>query len=156
LKPIKTPMSEGFHSEIDDTTICTEEASAKYGYIIGCCIWIILLGMSDIAHAVSVMRRFNMSPREGFLKATKWILAFPKGMIILDAKHPKNSTYPIEDHPIWKKFYASSEKESNWNPKLRGPKVWLIVYVDADHTHYLVTRRSVTDIPLIFNDKPFI
>ena len=30
LKPIKTPMSEGYHPEVDDTPICTEEDSAKY------------------------------------------------------------------------------------------------------------------------------
>jgi len=34
LKPIKTPMSEGYHPEIDDTPLCTEEDSAKYRSII--------------------------------------------------------------------------------------------------------------------------
>ena len=29
LKAIKTPMSEGYHPEVDDTPICTEEDSAK-------------------------------------------------------------------------------------------------------------------------------
>jgi Reverse transcriptase (RNA-dependent DNA polymerase) len=43
LKPIKTPMSEGYHPEIDDTSLCTEEDSVKYRSIIGCCIWIIVL-----------------------------------------------------------------------------------------------------------------
>jgi hypothetical protein len=43
LKPIKTPMSEGYHPEIDDTPLCTEEDSARYRSIIGCCIWIIVL-----------------------------------------------------------------------------------------------------------------
>jgi hypothetical protein len=38
LKPIKTPMSEGYHLEVDDSTLCTEDDSAKYRSIIGCCI----------------------------------------------------------------------------------------------------------------------
>ena len=84
LKPIKTPMSEGYHPEVYDTPICTEEDSAKYRSTIGCCIWIIVLGSFDISYATSAMSRFNMSPREGHLKAVKRILAylktFPKGI----------------------------------------------------------------------------
>jgi hypothetical protein len=29
LKPVKTPMSEGYHPEVDDTPLCAEEDSAK-------------------------------------------------------------------------------------------------------------------------------
>jgi hypothetical protein len=57
LKPIKTPMSEGYHPEVDDTPLCTKEDSAKYRSIIGCCTWIIVLGRFDIAYATSAMRR---------------------------------------------------------------------------------------------------
>jgi hypothetical protein len=35
LKPIKTPMSEGYHPEVDDSPLCTEDDSAKYRSIIG-------------------------------------------------------------------------------------------------------------------------
>jgi hypothetical protein len=39
LKPIKTPMSEGYHPEVVlDTPMCTEEDSAKYRSVICCCI----------------------------------------------------------------------------------------------------------------------
>jgi Reverse transcriptase (RNA-dependent DNA polymerase) len=51
LKPIKTPMSEGYHAEIKDTPLCTEEDLAKNRSVIGCCIWIIVLGRFDIAYA---------------------------------------------------------------------------------------------------------
>ena len=76
LKPIKTPMSEGYHPEVDDTPICTEEDSAKYRSIIGCCIWIIVLGRFDIAHATSIMSKFNISPLKRHLKVVKRILAY--------------------------------------------------------------------------------
>jgi hypothetical protein len=29
FKPIKTPMSEGYHPEVDDSPLCTEDDSAK-------------------------------------------------------------------------------------------------------------------------------
>jgi hypothetical protein len=37
FKPIKTPMSEGYHPEVDDSPLCTEDYTAKYRSIIGCC-----------------------------------------------------------------------------------------------------------------------
>jgi hypothetical protein len=94
FKAIKTPMSEGYHHEVDDSPLCTEDDSAKYRSIIGCCIWIIVLGRFDIAYATSVLSRFNMLPREGHLKAVKRILSylktFPKGRVIIDTSYPEH------------------------------------------------------------------
>jgi hypothetical protein len=87
LKPNKTRVSEGYHPEIDDRPFCTDEESARYGSIIGCCIWIIILGRFDLAYATSAMSRFNVTPRKGHLKVAKRILAylktFPKGRVII-------------------------------------------------------------------------
>jgi hypothetical protein len=54
FKLIKTPMSEGsgYHPEVDDSPLCTKDDSAKYRSIIGCCIWIIVLGRFDIAYSI--------------------------------------------------------------------------------------------------------
>ena len=71
-------MSEGYHPDVDDTPMCTEEDSTKYRSIFGCCIWIPVLGRFDIAYATSTMIRFNMSPREWHLKAIKRFLAYLK------------------------------------------------------------------------------
>jgi hypothetical protein len=115
LKPIKTPRSEGYHPDIDDTPMCNEEYSAKYRSMIRCCIWIILFGMFDIAHATSAMSGFKMSPKEGHQKATKRILAylkiFQKERMIVDKTYPNHTTYPIEDHPNWKDFFPFDEEE---------------------------------------------
>ena len=84
-------MSEGYHPEIDDSPVCNDEDSSRCRSIIGCCFWIIVLGQFDIAYATSAMSRFNMSPREGHLKAVRKILsylkAFPKGRIIVDTSY---------------------------------------------------------------------
>jgi hypothetical protein len=70
FKPIKTPMSQGYHPEVDDSPLCTKDDPAKYRSIIDCCIWMmIVLGRFDIAYATSAMSRLNMLPREGHLKA---------------------------------------------------------------------------------------
>jgi hypothetical protein len=102
FKHIKTPMSEGYHPEVDHSPICTEDYFDKYRSIIGCCIWIIVLDRFDIAYATSAMNRFNMLAREGYLKVVKRILSclktFPKGRVIIDTSYPDHSVYPIEDH----------------------------------------------------------
>jgi hypothetical protein len=78
FKLINTPMSEGYHPEVDDSPLCTEDDSAKYRSIVGCCIWIIVLGGFDISYATSAMSRFNMLPRQGHLKKVKTILSYLK------------------------------------------------------------------------------
>ena len=159
LKPVKTPMSEGYHPEIDDTPPCTDDDSAKYRSIIGCCNWIIVLGRFDIAYATSAMSRFNMVPREGHLKAAKRILAylktFPKVRVIIDTSYPNHSEYLVDDLPNWKDFYPDAEEEiPNDLPMSKGTKVRMTVYVDADHAHDLVTRRSITGILVMLNNTP--
>jgi hypothetical protein len=88
FKPIKTPISEGYHPKIDDSPLCTKDDSDKYRSNIGCYIWIIVLGRFDISYATSAMSGFNMVPREGHLNAVKRTLSylkkFPKRRVIID------------------------------------------------------------------------
>jgi hypothetical protein len=78
FKLVKTPMSGEYHPETNDSPLCIEDDPAKYRSMIGCCVWIIVLGRFDIAYSTSTMSRFNMSPRVGHLKAFKWILSYLK------------------------------------------------------------------------------
>jgi hypothetical protein len=48
FKTIKTPMSEGYHPETDDSLLCAKDDFSKYRSIIGCYIWIIVLGRFEI------------------------------------------------------------------------------------------------------------
>jgi hypothetical protein len=74
-----------------------------------------LSGRFDISYATSAMRRFNMTPREGHLKAVKRILAymrkFPKRRVIIDTLYLNHSEYPLEDHYNQKDFYPDAEEE---------------------------------------------
>jgi hypothetical protein len=119
------------------------------------------LGRFDIAYATSAMSRFNMSPREGHLKAVKRILAYlkalPKGRLIIDTAYPNHSVYSVEDHPNWKDFYPDATEEiPNDLPTSKGSNVWMTDYVDADQVHDLVSRRSITGILMMLNDTPII
>jgi hypothetical protein len=153
FKPIKTPMSEGYYPDVDDSPLCTEDDSSKYRSIIGYCIWIIVLGRFDIAYTTSAMSMFNMLPREGHLKSVKRILSylktFPKVTVIIDTSYPDHSVCPVEYHSNWMEFYPDAGEEIPYKlPPEKGPRVRMNVYADVDHSHNLVTRTSITRISL--------
>jgi hypothetical protein len=100
-----------------------------------------------------------MLPREGHLQAVKRILSylktFPKGRIIIDTSYPDHSVHSVEDHSNWMEFYPDTSEEIPKDlPPAKGPRVKITVYVDADHAHDLVTRRSITGIVVMLNNTP--
>jgi hypothetical protein len=126
-----------------------------------CCIWIIVIGRFDIAYDTSALIRFNILPREGHLKAVKWILSylktFPKGRVIIDTSYPDHSFYPVENHANWMEFYPDDGEEiTNDLPPEKGPISRMTVYIDADHRYDLVTRRSIIGILVMMNNTPII
>jgi hypothetical protein len=63
--------------------------------------------------------------------------------------------YLVEDHSNWMEFYPNSGEEIPKElPPEKGPRVRMTVYVDADHAHALVTRRSITGILVMLNNTP--
>jgi hypothetical protein len=105
------------------------------------------------------MSRFDMLPREGHLKAVKRILSylktFPKRRVIIDTSYTDHSMYPVEYHSNWMEFYPDASEEIPKDlPPEKGPRVRMTVYVDADHAHDLVTRRSITGILVTLNNTP--
>jgi hypothetical protein len=105
------------------------------------------------------MSRFNILTREGHLKAVKRILSyiktFPKGRVIIDTSYPDHSMYSVEDHSNWVEFYPDAGEEIPKDlPPEKGPSVRMTVYVDADHAHDLVTRRSIIGILVMMNNTP--
>ena len=84
-----------------------------------------------------------------------YLKAFNKGRVIYDINHPDHAKYPIEDHDNWSEFYPDAVEELPPDmPSSKGKPVRITVYVDADHAHDQVTRRSVTGIILLLNNTP--
>jgi hypothetical protein len=63
--------------------------------------------------------------------------------------------YPNEDNSNCMEFYldAGEQIPKDLHPE-KGPRVRMTVYVDADHAHDLVTRRSITGILVMLNNTP--
>jgi hypothetical protein len=63
--------------------------------------------------------------------------------------------YLVEDHSNWMQLYPNAGEEIPKDlPPEKGPRVRMTVYVDADHAHDPVTRRSITGILVILNNTP--
>jgi hypothetical protein len=100
-----------------------------------------------------------MAPREGHLEAMKrvfgYLKKFQKGKIVIDSSYRDNSKFKFTEHDNWKELYPDAVEELPHNmPSPFGKKARITCYVDADHAHDTVTRRSVTAILLFVNNTP--
>jgi hypothetical protein len=65
--------------------------------------------------------------------------------------------YPVEDHSNWIGFYPDASEEIPKDlPLEKWPRVRMTVYVDADHAHDHVTRRSISGILVMINNTTII
>ena len=84
-----------------------------------------------------------------------YLKKFPKGRIVVDSSFPDHSRYKTVDHTNWTEFYPDAEEQLPHNmPSPKGKEARITCYVDADHAHDQVNRRSVTGILLFVNNMP--
>jgi hypothetical protein len=74
---------------------------------------------------------------------------------MIDTSYPDHCMYPVEDNSNWMEFYPDSSEEipKDLSPE-KGPRVRMTVYVDDDHAHDLVIRRSITGILVMLMNTP--
>ena len=104
-----------------------------------------------------------MAPREGHYKQAQRIFgylsnpAFIKGRLLIDPNYHTIAKGLVKENKKydWTEFYPDAEEElpsPGTVPIAKGSKARITVYVDADHAHDQVTRRSVTGILLFINN----
>ncbi|MCY7390403.1 MAG: Ty1/Copia family ribonuclease HI, partial [Leptolyngbyaceae cyanobacterium CAN_BIN12] len=158
FKSAKFPMEQSYHPETEESNFLDEKECSIYRGLIGFANWIITLGRFDIAYATNVLARFSAKPRKGHLEAAKRLFGYLKscsqGQQLIDPTHRDMSEFKTALYS-WTEFYPDATEEIPSDlPIPRGPPVQLTVYVDADHAHDLVTRRSVTGILAFVNNTP--
>jgi hypothetical protein len=158
FKEYTVPMDPTYHPETDETDRLDNATSSLYRGLIGSANWMVTLGRFDIAYAVNTMSRHSISPRKGHLEATKRIFGymkkFPHGQILVDPTPPDTDNFTMLEHN-WKEFYPDAIEELPPDmPKPKGAPAHTMCYVDADHAHDVVTRRSVSGILLFVNNMP--
>jgi hypothetical protein len=159
LRQFKSPMEESYHPELDTTDVMPPLMASRFRTMIGMANWMIVLGRFDIAYATMALSRYNMEPRYGHLKALIRVFGYLKrysnGRILVDTKEMDLSAYPPTNYDTWSHFYPGAEEDLPKDmPIPKGKAITIVVYVDADHAHDQVTRRSVTGILLFINGMP--
>jgi Reverse transcriptase (RNA-dependent DNA polymerase) len=158
ITPYHAPMEHSYHSEEDTTNLLNPKQASLFRGLIGSANWVVTLGRFDIAYAVNNLARFNMNPRQGHFEAAVrifgYLKAYPKGRLYVDPK-PFSKSVPEKPAYDWTEFYPDATEELPHDiPKPLGVEMNTICYVDADHAHDTVTRRSVSGILLFLNGLP--
>ena len=158
-KKITTPMAEGYHPELEESDLLNAEEASKFRSIIGSLNWIITLGRFDIAYATSALSRYGMNPRKGHMIAAHRILrylnCFPNGKLIIDTQEYVDNGLKMGEDQDWTELYPDAAEElPDDAPESTGKRVFVWAYVDADHAHDQVTRRSITGIIVFVNSTP--
>jgi len=154
-----TPMSEADHPELDDSPLCSPKEATLYRSMVGSANWIVTLGRFDISFALQSLSRFSMAPRIGHLARMKKLFCYlktrPQGRLLCDPSYPDHSQYETEERHNWADMYPDASEELPPDmPTPRGKPARMTCYVDADHAHCQVSRRSVTGIVLFVNNMP--
>src|SRR5210317_1487012 len=121
--------------------------------------WIVTIGKFDIAYATSTLARYSSAPREGHLEAMRrvfgYLRVFPTGELMINPL-PFEHRPPKPKEESWKEYYPEAEEELPPDqPHPMKKKAQVTIYVDADHAHDTVTRRSVTGI-LVFVNRTLV
>lgn len=161
FKKADTPMIADYHPEQESSPLLDPLTASKYRAIIGCLNWIITLGRMDIHYATNTLARYSQAPRVGHFAAARRVLGylrqFPQGRIILDPR-PFDFSHmdsKVMEFDTWKEYYPDAIEEiPDSIPKPTQKKAQITCFVDADHAHDTVTRRSVTGIILFVNQTP--
>ena len=156
---VGAPMAEDYHPESDTSRLLDPAEASMYRAFIGSGNWVVTLGRMDVAYAINTLARFSMAPRLGHLQAAFRVFGYlrhtHKKQIVIDPQPLDWSNFHSDHYDTWKEFYPDAEEELPPNmPTAKGAKARITVYVDADHAHDKVTRRSVTGIILFVNGTP--
>ena len=153
-----SPMLTDYHPELDDSDMLSQEDASKYRSFIGSLNWAITLGRFDVQYATNTLARYNMAPRQGHLDAAVRIIGYLKKTqrlnpkILVNPDLPNHDQYESYDYDNWKEFYPEAEEEIPYDMlKPKGKEIKITIWVDADHAHDQVTRRSITGIVIMVN-----
>ena len=158
-----SPSVPGDHPELDDTELLNDDEHRKFQMLIGMLVWIVTIGRFDVAFATSSLSRFTACPRKGHLERVLRVFGYlakrPNRRIIIDSRSPniedpggelnKDYTEILAGH------YPDAAEEVDENvPKPLIDEIPITVFVDSDHAHDKITRRSITGLIIFVGRTP--
>lgn len=118
-----------------------------------------------IAYAVSSLSRFVATPRKGHLKRALYVFGYLKKYmnrsIRIDSEDPilvhngAEETLNIDFTEKFKEQYPDAEESLDTSlPKPLFKELAITTYVDSDHPHDQVSRRSITGLVVFVGQTP--
>jgi hypothetical protein len=162
LKKENIPLSVDSKPEMDKSDMLDTKEHREFQHIVGIANWIILRGRIDITYAVNSLSRFSANPRKGHLILARKILGylkkFPKKGIVMDPSSPNIVDDPQSTCKQFEEFnhqysYFKEELDPEF-PEFLLSELDISIFCDADHSHDLVTGRSVTGILVFVGSTP--
>ena len=163
LKKERVPAVAGDHPELDTSDLLDDTGHQKYQMMIGILVWVVTIGRVDISHVTSSLSRFTSAPRKGhserLLKVFGYLKRRPNRRIVVDSRDPKYSG-GIES--ISKNYmeelcdmYPDANEELDCKlPEALVDEMKITVFVDSDHAHDQVSRRSITGVVIFVGRTP--
>jgi hypothetical protein len=148
---------------MDTTALLNDDEHRKYQMLLGMLNWVVTIGRFDIAHATSSLARFSSCPRKGHLERALRVFGYLKKRnnrrIVIDSRDPILSGGENEFEQDYVEELRSDypDAREEIDRKLPDPLVdemEITVFVDSDHTHDKVTRRSITGILIFVGRTP--
>jgi len=104
------------------------------------------------------MARFTAAPKAGHMQRMLRVFGYLKGYLKYGILVDPTERVIAEVQELmrdWDEYYPGAKEELPKDmPIPKGKKVTLSTYVDADHAHEQLTRRSVTGILIFLNNTP--
>lgn len=158
-----TPMVDGDNPELDTSSPLNDDDHRKYQMLLGMLNWIVCLGRIDVGFATSSLSRFTACPRKGHLDRALRVFGYLKKYknrrIVVDSRDPilvgGTDALDLDFTEIFKEFYPDAAEEIDEKlPKGHIDELEITAFVDSDHAHDKVTRRSITGLLILVGRTP--
>jgi hypothetical protein len=165
LKKYSNLMETGDHPELDNSKVLNDDGHRKFQMLMGILVWVVTIGRIDVAHSASSLSRFTMCPQEGHQERALQVFGYlkkrPNRRLVVDSRDPiytgGEDTLDLDFTKELEKCYPDAVEEIDVNlPKALIDEMEITVFVDSDHAHDKVSRRSITGITIFVGRTPVV
>jgi hypothetical protein len=158
-----TPMVDSDHPEEDASEPLNDEGHRHYQMLIGMLNWIVCIGRMDVAFATASLSRFSACPRKGHMDRAMRVFGYLKKYrnrrIVIDSRDPirvgGKDALDLDFPEMFKEAYPDAAEEIDSKvPEALIDELEITAFVDSDHAHDKLTRRSITGLLIIVGRTP--
>ena len=165
-KPLQkkdTPMVDGDHPEEDASETLDDKGHQRYQMLIGMLNWIVCIGRMDVAYATASLSRFTACPRKGHMDRVIRVFGYLKKYrnrrIVIDSRDPirlgGKDALGLDFVELFKNTYPDASEEIDSKvPEPLIDELEITAFVDSDHAHDKMTRRSITGLLILIGRTP--